>query len=161
MDTPFQWWRRQGWSGRLLVILVALYLVYVLMGFFVLPDWLREKGETTLSDTLGRPVTIERLALNPFTLSTMVENFAISDPDTDTLASFERLYVNAEFWTSLFHWRPWIGQLHLDGLDVRLRRAADGSFNVEDVIARLAEGEASAEEEQNREKDDETRDRWR
>src|SRR5690554_1111312 len=96
MNTPLQWWRRQGWGGRLLVILVALYLVYVLLAFFVLPGWLREKGETMLSDTLGRPVTIERLALNPFTLSTTVENFAIGDPDTDTLASFKRLYVNAE-----------------------------------------------------------------
>lgn len=155
MDTPLQWWRRQGWGGRLLVILVALYLLYVLMAFFVLPGWLREKGETMLGDMLGRPVTIERLALNPFTLSTTVENFAIGDPDTDTLAGFKRLYVNAEFWASLFHWRPWIGQLELDGLDVRLRRAADGTLNVEDVIARLAEDETPADEKQKQEKEDE------
>lgn len=157
MNRPLQWWRRQGWGGRLLVVLAVFYLAYILIAFFVLPDWLREKGETMLSDTLGRPVTIERLELNPFTLSTTVENFAIGDPDTDTLASFKRLYVNVEFWASLFHWRPWIGQLHLDGLDVRLRRAEDGSLNVEDVIARLAEGEASADEQQNQEKADEAK----
>lgn len=139
MDTPMQWWRRQGWGARILVILIALYLLYVLAVFFVLPGWLRDKGEATLSDLLGRPVSIERLALNPLTLSATVENFAIADPTTETLAGFKRLYVNAEFWAALFHWRPWIGRLELDGLDLRLFRAADGTLNVQDIIAHLGE----------------------
>ena len=139
MDTPLQWWRRRGWGARILVILIALYLLYVLAVFFVLPGWLRDKSEAALSDLLGRPVSIERLALNPLTLSATVENFAIADPTTETLAGFQRLYVNAEFWAALFHWRPWIGRLELDGLDLRLFRAADGTLNVEDIIAHLGE----------------------
>ena len=145
MDTPLQWWRRHGWRGRLLVILIALYLLWVLLVFLVLPGWLRGKGETLLSERLGRTVTIERLALNPLTLSATVENFKIADADTGTLLGFKRLYVNTEFWASLFHWRPWIGRVELDGLDTRLRRAPDGTLNVEDVIARLGESEPPPE----------------
>lgn len=139
MHTPLQWWRRSGWLGRVLVILVTLYVIYALVVFFILPGWLRDKGEHTLSDLLGRKVTIERLALNPLTLSATVENLSIQDPQTDTLVGFKRLYVNAEMWDSLFHWRPWVGDIDLDGLDVRLRRAADGALNIDDVIRRFGE----------------------
>ena len=144
MQTPLQWWRQRGWLARTLTILVALYVLYALVVFFILPGWLQKKGEKTLSDLLGRSVTIEKLSLNPLALSATVDGFSIQDPQTGTLVSFKRLYVNAEMWASLFHWRPWVGDLSLQGLDVRVRRNADGSFNFDDVTRHIAEAGKNA-----------------
>ncbi|QJX01536.1 hypothetical protein HML84_01375 [Alcanivorax sp. IO_7] len=115
MQTPARWWRSRGWGGRALAILAALYVLYALVVFFLLPGWVRDQARERLTDLLGREVTLERVALNPFTLSVTAEGFSVADPDTGTLARFDRLYLNAELWSSLFHWRPWVGDLDLEG----------------------------------------------
>ena len=137
MQTPAQWWRSRGWGGRILAILAVLYVLYVLVVGLLLPGWARDQARQRLGELLGRDVTLERVALNPFTLSVTAEGFAVADPHTDTLVRFDRLYVNAELWASLFHWRPWVGDVDLKGLRARLRREADGALNVDDILARL------------------------
>ncbi len=147
MDTPIQWWRSRGWGARILVILALIYVLYALAVFLILPGWLRGDIEERLSGLLGREVTLQELRLNPLTLSASAEQFMIADPDTEFLARFDRLYVNTSFWASLFHWRPWVSDVDLSGLEVRLRRGEDGALNLDDIIARLREsGENKAGE---------------
>lgn len=140
MDTPIQWWRSRGWGARILVILALLYVLYALTVFLVLPGWARGEIEQRLSGLLGRDVTVEEVRLNPLTLSATAERFRIADPSTDFLARFDRLYVNTSFWASLFHWRPWISDVNLAGLEIRLRRSENGSLNLDDIVTRLREG---------------------
>jgi hypothetical protein len=53
--------------------------LYALIGFLVLPWWARGWIERELSTVYARPLTIERLAFNPFTLRARAENVAIGD----------------------------------------------------------------------------------
>ena len=147
MDTPIQWWRSRGWGARILAILALLYVLYALTVFLILPGWARGEIEQLLSGLLGRDVTVEELRFNPLTLSATAEQFRIADPDTDFLARFDRLYVNTSFWASLFHWRPWVSDVDLAGLEVRLRRGENGALNLDDIVTRLREsdGEDGAE----------------
>jgi len=145
MDTPTQWWRSRGWGSRVLAILALLYVLYALVVFLVLPGWLRGNVEERLSGLLGREVTLQELRLNPLTLSVSAEQFSVADPGTEYLARFDRLYVNTSFWGSLFHWRPWVSDVDLSGLEIRLRRGEDGGLNLDDIITRLQEsGEGEA-----------------
>ncbi|HCO64319.1 MAG TPA: hypothetical protein DIT60_05970, partial [Alcanivorax sp.] len=139
MDTPIQWWRSRGWGARILAILALLYVLYALTVFLILPGWARGEIEQRLSGLLGRDVTVEEVRLNPLTLSATAERFRIADPDTDFLARFDRLYVNTSFWASLFHWRPWVSDVDLAGLEVRLRRDENGALNLDDIVTRLRE----------------------
>tara|TARA_R100000963_G_scaffold13998_2_gene10046 strand:+ start:1483 stop:4365 length:2883 start_codon:yes stop_codon:yes gene_type:complete len=139
MDTPIQWWRSRGWGARILAILALLYVLYALTVFLILPGWARGEIEQRLSGLLGRDVTVEEVRLNPLTLSATAERFRIADPDTDFLARFDRLYVNTSFWASLFHWRPWVSDVDLAGLEVRLRRGENGALNLDDIVTRLRE----------------------
>ncbi|HEX5678157.1 MAG TPA: DUF748 domain-containing protein [Alcanivorax sp.] len=139
MDTPIQWWRSRGWGARILAILALLYVLYALTIFLILPGWVRGEVEERLSGLLGRDVTVEEVHLNPLTLSATAEQFRIADSGTEFLARFDRLYVNAGFWASLFHWRPWVSEVDLAGLQVRLRRGKDGALNLDDIITRLRE----------------------
>ena len=148
MDTPIQWWRSRGWGARILAILALLYVLYALTVFLILPGWARGEIEQRLSGPLGRDVTVEEVRLNPLTLSATAERFRIADPDTDFLARFDRLYVNTSFWASLFHWRPWVSDVDLAGLEVRLRRGENGALNLDDIVTRLREsGEADTADE--------------
>lgn len=148
MDTPIQWWRSRGWGARILAILALLYVLYALTVFLILPGWARGEIEQRLSGLLGRDVTVEEVRLNPLTLSATAEQFQIADPDTEFLARFDRLYVNTSFWASLFHWRPWVSDVDLAGLRIRLRRGEDGALNLDDIVTRLREsGEDDAADE--------------
>ena len=148
MDTPVQWWRSRGWGARVLAILALLYAVYALTVFLILPGWARGEIEQRLSDLLGRDVTVEDVRLNPLTLSATAERFRIADPETGFLARFDRLYVNTAFWASLFHWRPWVSDVDLAGLEIRLRRGEEGALNLDDIVTRLREsGEQDATDE--------------
>lgn len=144
MQTPLQWWRRRGWPARIVVLLIIFYVLYALAGFFILPGMVQKKAQVSLSQLLGRPVTIGHVAINPLTLSITVDRFSVKDPQTGTLVGFKQLYVNAEMWASLFHWRPWVGDIRVDGLHLRLRRAADGALNVDDIIRHLKASGKSA-----------------
>jgi hypothetical protein len=148
MDTPIQWWRSRGWGARILAILALLYVLYALTVFLILPGWVRGEVEQRLSGLLGREVTVEEVRLNPLTLSATAEQFRIADPGTEFLARFDRLYVNTSFWASLFHWRPWVSDVDLAGLEIRLRRGEDGALNLDDIVSRLRESgeEAPADE---------------
>ena len=55
--------------------------------------------------------------------------------------------MNTSFLASLFHWRPWISDVDLAGLEIRLRRGEDGALNLDDIVTRLREsGEEGANE---------------
>lgn len=145
MDTPLKWWRRQGWGRRTVVICLFLYVLYLVVVGLILPGWLRGKAEEELSSLLGRTVTVEKVSLNPFVLSATVEGFDIADDRTDTLLGFQRLFVNAQFWSSLFHWRPWVREISLDGLDAGMWRGKGGELSIDDILARLSQPPADAD----------------
>ncbi|WP_133493289.1 DUF748 domain-containing protein [Alcanivorax sp. 24] len=146
MDTPLQWWRRQGWGRRTVVICLFLYVLYLVVVGLILPGWLRGKAEQELSSLLGRTVTVEKVSLNPFVLSATVEGFDIADDRTETLLGFQRLFVNAQFWSSLFHWRPWVREISLDGLDAGLWRGQGGELSIDDILARLSQPAAGTDD---------------
>lgn len=87
------------WGRRLRtlsVVLAGLVTLYALLGFFVLPAYLRAKVPAMLSERLGHPVTIGDITLNPFTLALTVTAFDITEDNGSPLIGFEDLYVNIE-----------------------------------------------------------------
>src|SRR6478672_320044 len=106
---------RPRWVRRLRtlsLILVGLIALYALLGFLVLPAYLRAKIPGMLSEQLGHPVTIGDIAFNPFTLTLTVKEFDISEQDASPLIGFEELYVNIGF-SSLTNRAPTFDQIRL------------------------------------------------
>ena len=69
---------RRRWLRRL-AVLAGLVALYALVGFVLLPWWARGWLERELSDEYARPLTIERLAFNPFSLRARAEKVALVD----------------------------------------------------------------------------------
>jgi len=85
--------KKRGCLAKLLlasVILAVLAVVlYALAGFVAVPTIGRTFAEKKATEALGRPVTLDKLALNPFTLRLQADDFAIAGD------SAEAPYVSA------------------------------------------------------------------
>lgn len=133
------------------LVLVALWGV---IGGLVLPALAKHLIAQHATEELGRPVTVERVSVNPYTLDASVEGLRILDADRTTpLLTFDRLDVDASY-ASLYQWAPVIDRLTLTGLKAHLVRDAENHYNLTDILGRLqarikaraarARGEASA-----------------
>lgn len=115
-------------------VLVALFTI---TGFLILPPIVRTQLEQRLSAAIGRKVTVEKVRLNPYTLSITLENFAIREPDgTALFVGWRRLYVNFDALSSL--WGEWVlGDIALEGFQAHVTLRADHTMNFADILQRF------------------------
>lgn len=86
-------------KGRKKVItwILAAIVLFTIAGFFIVPPVLRLVLIKTLSENLHRNVTIEKVQLNPLSLSLGIKGLKIMERDSrDTFVSFEELYINIQ-----------------------------------------------------------------
>ncbi len=122
---------------RRFVIAGVLLVLFTVTGFLILPPIVRSQLEQRLSAELGRKVTVEKVRLNPYTLSITLENFAIRESDGTTLfVGWQRLYVNFDALSSL--WGEWVlGEIALDGFQAQVALRADHTMNFADIVQRF------------------------
>jgi uncharacterized protein involved in outer membrane biogenesis len=114
---------------------VALYAV---LGFFVAPPIARSQLERILSEQLGRQVTIERVRINPFTLSASIFNFSLKGRDGSTnAASFEELHANATL-SSLVRFGLVVQAARLSKPYLRIVRDDDKKYDFQDIVDKFA-----------------------
>ena len=136
---------RPRWVRRLRtlsLILVGLLALYALLGFLVLPAYLRAKIPGMLSEQLGHPVTVGDIAFNPFTLTLTVKEFDISEQDASPLIGFEELYVNIGF-SSLTNRAPTFDQIRLRVPYGFVKIRHDGTLNLLDLRPKVNDASAS------------------
>src|ERR1035437_8378918 len=82
-----RWRRRQLGAG-------AAFLVYVLVGFFVLPPIMKSQLLKRLPAATKRQASIRQVKFNPLVLSLTIRGLSLTKPDGQVFASWEELYVN-------------------------------------------------------------------
>jgi len=122
-------------------------LILALFFAFGLPAILRTVLESQLAKNLNRPVTVESVQFNPFTLCLTVQGLTIREPDDSAVfLSFERLFVNADI-ASLFKRGLVLSEVTLEKPHVRVVRAEENSYNFSDMLpAEDAQPEAADEQ---------------
>jgi hypothetical protein len=129
---------------RVLLAAAVLILLYAAAGFWLLPWLARPRIEHAASESLARPVTLQRLRFNPFALSGIAEGLDIRDLDGAPLLHWERLTIDFAAWKSLFRREWWFGEISLEGAAGRLALLPGGALNIDDIVARLAPPAADA-----------------
>ncbi len=120
---------------RRLLLPAAVLAVLLLLGAWLLaPILARAPLERRLSAALQRPVTIERLRINPLALSVSIEKLQITDPDRQVLVSWDNLYANLNFFP-LLRGTLSFSDLSLTRFQGDLRVSADGQLNIADLLA--------------------------
>ena len=87
---------------KILIGLIIFFVVFTLVGFFVLPPILKSILIKQLSQNLHREVTINQIRINPYALSIMVRGLLVKDRgSSETFLSCEEIYLNLQSFSAL------------------------------------------------------------
>jgi hypothetical protein len=121
---------------RIIAWIIALVIIYTVVGFLILPPIVRIVTARELSSQLGRQVTIQKVKINPYAFSATIRGLVIKEKDGQPFVSWDRVYVNFEFW-SLFG-KAWVVQeISVTKPYLHVARNADGTFNFSDILAKF------------------------
>jgi outer membrane protein OmpA-like peptidoglycan-associated protein len=119
------------------LIATGLFLLYVVIGTWVVPPILKPKVEGTLSDLLGRKVVIGALTTNPLAISATVSDLTIDEIDGQPFAGFEELYANAQL-SSIIRRALTFREIRVQGPFGVLKLLPENKLNIDDIAAKLA-----------------------
>jgi Domain of Unknown Function (DUF748) len=126
-----RWRRRLKWTA---IGIVAFVVLFALAGFFLVPVIAKSKLQQVLSAELGRPVTIERIEVNPFLPTARISGFRIGEPaGGQTMASFAKLEVDGS-WRSITRRAPILAGVRLVDPYLKVTRLPDGRYSIQDLI---------------------------
>jgi uncharacterized protein involved in outer membrane biogenesis len=125
--------------------LILFLVVFGLIGAFAAPHLVRSLAEKHGSEFLGRALTIEKVAINPYTLELSVSGVRMLEQngvgEAFTLAS---LAVDIE-WASLFKGAPVVRSVQVDQPRLRVVRFEEGRYNFSDLLNKLLDQPPSEE----------------
>jgi len=120
------------------LVLLALVAAYGVLGAFVLPPIARHVAVTQLEQKLGRHVTLDRVAIAPYSLMAQAKGLRIFERDGKTVfASFDTLDIDGSI-ASLRYLAPVVDQVRLGHPRLRVVREDAARFNFSDIVERLA-----------------------
>lgn len=122
-----QWWE------KILAGVFAFILAFTLIGFFIIPVFIKSMLVKKLSANVQREVLVHRVKFNPYLLSLIVDNLVIKDKDGEIFASLDELSVNVQF-SSVFQKALIIKGFHIKQPYIRVVRNGETSFNFSDLI---------------------------
>ena len=124
---------------RKTALIVAIVLVvFGLLGFLAAPPIIKSQLQTRLTALLDRPVSVDAVHLDPFTLRLELDKLHIGDRDGHSpFVDIDRTVVNAS-WASLFRMAPILDELSLQHPQLHIARTATQQFNFSDLITKFA-----------------------
>ncbi|KWO67729.1 DUF748 domain-containing protein [Burkholderia territorii] len=122
---------------------VLIFLVlFGLLGFFAAPPLIRHIAEQQLSQQLGRPSTIQRIALNPYTLKLEADGVHVGvhvgeRGGQGDFIDIGKLVVRPS-WSSLFRGAPIVNEVRVDSPRFHVVRYDAQRFNFTDLIEKFS-----------------------
>ena len=119
----------------LLKIILLLFVLYTILGLFVLPGIIKTQIEENASTVLKRTVTVDSIALNPFAFSLEIENFIIQEKESaEPFVLIRNIDVNVDP-LDLIVGRIDVSLIALSSPRINIQKKADGSFNFTDLLS--------------------------
>lgn len=117
-----------------LLALIALVLLFGLVGYFVLPGIVKSKAEEILAEKLHRKTTIEAIDFHPYSLEVTIRGVKMMEPDGAAIfVSFEELYADLQA-ESIFRAAPVVREVRFVKPYVHLVHVDGARYNVSDII---------------------------
>ena len=122
---------------KLALWIFGLLIFYAIFGFLILPPIVRAVAVKQLSKQLDREVSIGKIKINPFALSTTVRGLLIKDKDGQPFVSWDEVYVN--FQLSSFFGKAWVfKEISTTKPFVSVRMNKNGTFNFSDLVTKFS-----------------------
>lgn len=118
-------------------------MVYLAVGFWILPKVVRSQLQTRGEELLGRRVEVDRVAFNPLKLALTLEGFRLKEKDGSNFVAWKRLLVDFQL-SSLIRGEWRFRQVAMEELQAKIIIDAHGVPNFADIQARFASPAKSA-----------------
>ncbi len=117
---------------------MAMWGLVWLLAWALVPWAVKTQLERRASAALGRAVTVGQVQFRPWSLELVLHDFAVARAaGPGAQLEIKRIYIDAAL-QSLVRWAPVVDALQIDAPVLRLARAADGRYDIDDVVARLS-----------------------
>ncbi|GIC77495.1 DUF748 domain-containing protein [Moritella sp. F3] len=130
---------------RLCSYALVAYTLYALLLGLLVPYLAKSIAPEKLSALLGRPVQIQDVSVNPFTLKFEVKGFAIQTPEQEDFTGVGRLTLQVNLWKSLFNGSINIETIEIDNAFAKIEKLDATQFNFSDIPEHMATQAALAE----------------
>lgn len=115
-------------------ILLLLTFIYGIVGFFILPNILKEEIIKNAHDAFKRKVSLEKVSVNPFSFEVSLETFIIhSKGQGRSLAGAKEVLINLDPLNFIFG-DIQVSQVKLSSPFVTLHKNKEGVFNFSDLL---------------------------
>ncbi|GIU15507.1 DUF748 domain-containing protein [Shewanella sp. MBTL60-007] len=134
-------YRQRPRYQRLLIILSAIYLSFTALLGLLVPYIVVKQAPKQLSELLQRPVTLEQVKINPFTLEVAIDNFELHETNNLPFIGFKQLTFEYQFWDSIFNGAFSVADITLTSPAINVERIKAPQtlrFNFSDIIDTLA-----------------------
>ncbi len=119
---------------KILIGLVSFFVLFTIVGFFVLPPILKSILVKKLSENLHREVTISQIKVNPYTLSITARGLLVKDRgSSETFVSCEEIYLNFQSFSAL-RLALILSEIRLKEPFIKITLNQDMSYNFSDLI---------------------------
>ena len=131
---------------RCLIAFVVLFVLTGVVGYFIFPYVLKAVVQSKGSEYLERKLTVEKIDINPYTLTVKITGFSLTEPSgNETFVSFKELFVNIHGSYSLAKRSLILEEARLDGFYAGITRKKDNTWNFSDLIKEKKEPEPDKE----------------
>lgn len=120
---------------KILLICLATVLALLLFIVAILPIIVRNKAITAIGDETGRKVRIEKVSINPFTLTATVKGFVIEAAEGGPFVSIASLRASLGL-ASIYKGALIISKISVDTPSFVFARLAANSYSFNDIIER-------------------------
>lgn len=126
------WVRRVAWT-------LLAWLGFWALAWAVVPTVLRYVLHNTVSEQLGRELSVGKIDFKPWTLELELRDLrmAADTSGKEPQLEIQRLYIDAEL-QSLWHLAPVIDALQIDGPTLRLSRTSAGQTDFDDLLKKFS-----------------------
>jgi len=131
---------------RILFWLLTAFVIYVLVGFLVVPPVLKSVITSQCQTALHRKGTVERVAFNPLTLRLEIDRLAVAKREGEgNFLAVEKIDASAGL-ASLWRFAPVVSHLKLVSPSLDITFFGEGRYSISDLIGARDETKRPEEE---------------
>lgn len=142
--SPLGLFKTHKWLRRITWLVLAVLLLGVIL-WLAVPPLLRSNVERYGSEFLGRSVKVGEVEFKPWALQLTVHDVSVASADgASQQLEIGRIYIDAAA-QSLLKLAPVLDAVEVDSPRVRVAHVAEGQFDFDDILKRIAERPKSDE----------------
>ncbi|MDR6855441.1 DUF748 domain-containing protein [Variovorax guangxiensis] len=129
--------KQNKWVRRAVLALLVLLALWAL-AWLAVPPIAKSQIQKIASEKLGRQVTVGKIDFKPWTLELTLDDLRIATTDgSRPQLAIGRIYADAEL-QSIVRLAPVIDAISVDAPAILLTHQADGKYDIDDILAKLA-----------------------